>query len=49
MYGGSPIPGKTGADWDSKTHVDGVIKNPSIHVDREIIMDEGEFCFEEFV
>jgi len=46
---GSPLPGKTGANWDSKAHVDGVIKNPSIYVDGEMIMDKGEFCFEEFV
>jgi aminopeptidase len=45
---GSPLPGKTGAKWDSKAHVDGVIKNTSIYVDDEIIMDKGEFCFEEF-
>jgi len=46
---GSPLPGKTGAKWDSKAHVDGVIKNPSIYVDGEKIIDNGEFCFEEFV
>jgi len=46
---GSPLPGKTGAKWDSKAHVDVVIKNPSIYVDGEMIMDKGEFCFEEFV
>jgi len=46
---GSPLPGKTGAKWDSKAHVDGVIKNPSIYVDGELIMDNGDFCFEEFV
>jgi len=42
---GSPLPGKTGADWDSKAHVDGVIKNPDIYVDGEMIMKRGEFCF----
>jgi len=46
---GSPLPGKTGADWNSKAHVDGVIKNPTIHVDGEIIMDKGTFRLEEFV
>ena len=46
---GSPLPSKTGAKWDSKAHVDGVIKDPSIYVDGEMIMDKGEFCFEEFV
>ena len=46
---GSPLPGKTGAKWDSKAHVDGVIKHTSIYVDGEMIMNKGEFCFEEFV
>jgi len=46
---GSPLPGKTGAKWDSKAHVDGTIKSPSIYVDGEMIMDKGDFCFEEFV
>jgi leucyl aminopeptidase (aminopeptidase T) len=45
---GSPLPGKTGAKWDSKAHVDGVIKNTSIYVDDEMIMDKGQFCFKEF-
>ncbi|MHC4325494.1 MAG: aminopeptidase [Planctomycetota bacterium] len=40
---GSPSPGKTGADWDSKTHVDGMIKDPTIYVDGEILMDKGQF------
>jgi len=40
---GSPLPGKTGAAWDSKAHVDGVLKNPSIYVDGAPIMIEGEF------
>jgi aminopeptidase len=46
---GSPLPSRTGAKWDSKAHVDGVIMVPSIYVDDEMIMDKGEFCFEEFV
>lgn len=44
---GSPYPSKTGAKWDSKAHVDGVIKNPTIHVDGEMIMDKGRFCLEQ--
>ncbi|MBN1506444.1 MAG: aminopeptidase [Sedimentisphaerales bacterium] len=40
---GSPYPGKTGATWDSKAHVDGVIIKPSIHVDGQAIMEEGVF------
>ena len=43
---GSPIPAKTGAKWDSKAHVDGVIKNPTITVDGEVIMDKGRFRLE---
>ena len=46
---GSPLPGKTGADWNSKAHVDGVIIKPTIHVDDEIIMAEGTFLLEEAV
>ena len=41
---GNPYPTKTGAKWSSKAHVDGVIKNPSIYVDDEIIMNKGSFC-----
>jgi leucyl aminopeptidase (aminopeptidase T) len=44
---GSSYPTKTGATWDSKAHVDGVIKNPTIHVDGETIMDEGSFYLSE--
>jgi leucyl aminopeptidase (aminopeptidase T) len=40
---GSPLPGHTGAKWDSKAHVDGVLKNPTIHVDGEPIMTKGKF------
>ena len=44
---GSPFPAKTGATWDSKAHVDGVIKNPTICVDGQILMDNGKFCLDE--
>ena len=40
---GSPLPAKTGADWDSKAHVDGVLKNPTIHVDGQVLMSRGKF------
>jgi len=40
---GSSLPAKTGAKWDSKAHVDGVLKNPSIYVDGETIMTKGVF------
>lgn len=43
---GSPVPGETGATWDSTAHVDGVIKNPTIRVDGEMMMDTGVFCLE---
>ncbi len=46
---GSPFPGKTGAKWDSKAHVDGVIKDPTIDVDGEMIMNKGEFCLEDML
>jgi leucyl aminopeptidase (aminopeptidase T) len=40
---GSPLPGHTGAKWDSKAHVDGVLKKPTIYVDGEAIMTKGKF------
>lgn len=44
---GNPGPTRTGADWDSKAHIDGLIKNPTVYVDGEIIMDEGTFRLED--
>jgi aminopeptidase len=43
---GSPLPGHTGAQWDSKAHVDGVIRNPTIYVDGKPIMVKGQFRLE---
>lgn len=43
---GSPLPGKTGADWDCSTHIDGVIISPTIIVDGLTIMDKGQFRLE---
>jgi leucyl aminopeptidase (aminopeptidase T) len=40
---GSSYPNKTGASWDSKTHVDGVLRCPTIYVDGEPIMTKGSF------
>jgi len=40
---GSSYPGKTGATWDSKAHVDGVLIKPSILVDGQAIMEKGAF------
>jgi len=43
---GSPNPKKTGANWDSKAHVDGIIKNPTIVLEGGMIMmDRGKFLF----
>ncbi len=43
---GCPYPSKTGADWDSQTHVDGVIIAPTITVDGQILMNHGQFTFD---
>lgn len=38
---GNPYPEETGADWDSRTHVDGIMLNCSVWIDGRQIMDEG--------
>ncbi|TKJ34091.1 MAG: aminopeptidase [Planctomycetes bacterium B3_Pla] len=43
---GSPIPSQTGADWDCKSHVDGVINSPTIIADGVTIMQKGQFRLE---
>jgi aminopeptidase len=43
---GGPGPSETGADWDCRTHVDGVIKSPTIIVDGTTIMEKGQFRLE---
>ena len=40
---GSPYPDKTGADWNSNGHIDGVIRNTTIFVSGEKIMNKGKF------
>jgi leucyl aminopeptidase (aminopeptidase T) len=40
---GSPYPDKTGTDWDSEAHNDGVMKRPTVIVDGTTIMQNGEF------
>jgi len=40
---GSPYPDKTGAEWDSKAHNDGVMRSPTIVVDGRTIMEKGTF------
>jgi len=43
---GNPYPDKTGATWGSKAHCDGVLIEPTIHVEDQIIMKNGTFCIE---
>lgn len=40
---GSPYPAKTGADWDSSAHNDGILLRPTIVVDGRTIMKDGTF------
>jgi aminopeptidase len=40
---GEPIPDETGADWTSKVHLDGVLKNVTIDVEGQVIMRDGVF------
>ncbi len=40
---GHGYPEKTGSDWNSAAHVDGVLKNPTIIVDGKTIMEKGKF------
>jgi len=40
---GHGYPEKTGSDWASEAHVDGVLRNPDITVDGKMIMKEGRF------
>lgn len=40
---GHGYPDKTGSDWHSNAHVDGVMKDPTIVVDGKIIMERGKF------
>ncbi len=43
---GSPYPAKTGATWDSRAHVDGVIISPTITVDGAVLMEKGQFLLD---
>jgi leucyl aminopeptidase (aminopeptidase T) len=40
---GDPLSAKTGAQWHSKAHVDGVLKAPTITVDGDTLMERGVF------
>jgi len=43
---GNPLREETGADWESKTHIDGLVLKSSIWVDGRKIMDEGKHLIE---
>lgn len=40
---GDPYPDETGADWESRTHVDVIMKNSTLWVDDSRIMENGRF------
>ncbi len=40
---GDPYPDKTGADYASKAHNDGVMRKPTVTVDGRVIMKDGQF------
>lgn len=42
---GSPYPDKTGAEWESQAHNDGVMRNVTIEVDGKTIMTNSQFTF----
>jgi leucyl aminopeptidase (aminopeptidase T) len=39
---GNPYPEETGADWESTTHVDGIMLNCSVWIDGNQIMADGK-------
>ena len=41
---GNPYPDKTGAEWESKAHNDGIMRNPTVTVDGRVIMKDGKFA-----
>jgi aminopeptidase len=40
---GSPYPTKTGATWDSSAHNDGILLRPTIDVEGQALMRDGQF------
>lgn len=40
---GHPSPNMTGADWTSKVHLDGVLRNVTVDVEGQVIMSDGQF------
>ncbi|MFW9951578.1 MAG: aminopeptidase, partial [Candidatus Thorarchaeota archaeon] len=46
---GSPYPNKTGADWNSIGHLDGIMKECSLWFDDKMILDCGKFVENEIL
>jgi len=46
---GNPFPQLTGANWNSKGHVDGILKRCSLWFDEKKIIDDGKFIEEELL
>ncbi len=42
---GDPYPDETGADWQSRTHIDAIMKNATLWVDGAKLMENGRFMF----
>ena len=40
---GDPYPDETGADWQSRTHIDAIMKNATLQVDGTTLMKNGRF------
>lgn len=40
---GDPYPDETGADWESRTHVDAIMRDATLSVDGRKLMDNGRF------
>lgn len=40
---GNPYPDETGADWESKTHVDAILKDATVWIDDKKLMENGRF------
>jgi aminopeptidase len=46
---GSPFPDKTGADWNSKGHIDGIMQECSLWFDDKLVIDNGKFIEKEIL
>jgi aminopeptidase len=40
---GHPFPEYTGADWESRVHVDMVVERPTVEIDGRTVLDRGEY------